>query len=148
MAPTLYFDIFSFNSIKQFKNEPNKNQWICVLCNEINYQEGAIKPAHFDVEYLKDDTASHNRLVVFCIDISSSMVGQRADAIKLNCIKTMASFKRANPNLKISLITFASTANYHGDASLDEPIQIKEMGSNCDFFYFIFFILIVENINH
>jgi hypothetical protein len=70
------------------------------------------------------------------------MVGQRADAIKLNCIKTMASFKRANPNLKISLITFASTANYHGDASLDEPIQIKEMGSNCDFFlfYYIFHI--------
>ena len=75
-------------------------------------------------------------MIVFVIDVSSSMFGQRIEAIKVNCIKNMASFKQENPNLKIALITFSSTATFYGDGSVE--IQIKEIENHGLFQFFLF----------
>lgn len=54
--------------------------------------------------------------IVFCIDVSGSMNGERIDMVRDASLKTIEMLKKKAPSCKVALITFESQAYYWGDA--------------------------------
>jgi len=105
-------------------SETIENQWNCVICEEPNTSINSLTiPDKQDVEYLQNVpsptlfSVKEPKIIVFCIDISGSMSGNRLNMVKEACIKTLNKIEKESPEFKVALLTFESTGRYYGDCT-------------------------------
>ena len=111
----------------------NQNQWKCWICTNINQIKFTNNCLEMDMEYIKNVNDQHNRvintnnnneckIIVFCIDVSGSMSGNRLEIVKKASINTIKLLKEKKPEYKVALVTFESRSMYYGHGDINENI--------------------------
>jgi hypothetical protein len=116
--------------ISYLSTKHSENEWICEICsqkNETNISDWTDLINVNDIEFNSEEDSEEfekywdmcsndERIIVFCVDTSGSMAGQRISSVREACLKTIELLRaHEGHEFKFVLITFDSTSKYYGN---------------------------------
>ncbi|KAL7716623.1 VWFA domain-containing protein [Entamoeba marina] len=99
------------------------NTWKCQFCNtnqkiEDEQKQSIIKAESVDyIKEKKEVTEKQKGVIVYCIDVSGSMMGSRLEACKAAICQQMTTLKESDPERRVCIIEFESEVSILGDCT-------------------------------
>ena len=66
--------------------------------------------------------AAEDISIVYCIDISGSMLDRRLDAVKQTILSQIQDMAKNHPNRKVGLVTFSDDVDIIGDGTVKKDL--------------------------